>query len=547
LVPILFAALLFVGCGGGGSGGESGYTVSFYGENLEFKGTQVGGTVNLGAKAAEYGVYRWYKAGETNATYGYFTATADISFYAAPDVKEVTNELGFLTLANSPTFSSGKYLLKEDIELTALSHLYGWTPANFTGIFDGNGHTISGLWVNSDLPNAGLFGKVNNGIIRNLSIELDDRGINGGEYVGAVAGTITGNSVIDNVTVTGSVSGEGMYVGGIAGYVGSSTIVDSSSTGKVSGTNVVGGIVGRVYGGNITNSYSKGDVTGEKDAYGESGVGGIAGWASGGSIIFGSHSEGNISGNGGLVGGIVGWVNGASVNGSYSTGNIDGDYEVGGIAGHLNSFGNIYNSYSTGNVHGDNHSVGGIAGVVDKSSVVGSYSTGNVSGVHEKVGGIAGDLHTIGAIVSDSYSTGNVNGEKYVGGIVGEVYDSGTTITRNYAIGNVNGTTYVGGIVGRATDSSITYNAAINPLVVGTNFVNRVIGSGGGTAGNIATNTLTGTFTDDGVLSHEGTLTDADKFKLKATYDESGLGWDFDDIWNIDDGNGYPYLKWQNY
>ncbi|MDR2099830.1 MAG: hypothetical protein LBP40_03255 [Campylobacteraceae bacterium] len=154
----------------------------------------------------------------------------------------------------------------------------------FSGILNGNGHIISGLWINRTASNNeydGLFGSIENDSIENLSIETSLEGVHGYNYVGIIASTIT-NSTIANSYTAGSISGRN-NVGGIAEYVYIYTkIVRSYSLTNAYGTwNGVGGIAGTIQGtpfstseglALIADSYTTGNVTGEA-----SWVGSIAG------------------------------------------------------------------------------------------------------------------------------------------------------------------------------------------------------------------------------------------------------------------------------
>ena len=223
-----------------------------------------------------------------------------------------------------------------------------WTPIGtasnrYTGTFDGNGHTISGIYINSASNNQGLFGYIGiGGTVKDLGIEKSR--IKGGNNVGGIAGYSIGS--IEDCYNTGSVSG-GNNVGGIAGY-SSGTIEDCYNTGSVSGGNNVGGIAGTAYSA--------------KDC----------------------HNEGTVSGSD-CVGGILG--SGADLNGVvnrfYNTGDISGEGGVGGIAGR-NILG-VTNSYNTGTISGEYAS--GIAGG-SRMGVVNCYNIGKVgynaiSGAHD--------------------------------------------------------------------------------------------------------------------------------------------------------------------
>lgn len=175
-----------------------------------------------------------------------------------------------------------------------------WTPiatsaSTYTGIFDGQNHTISGLYFNQENSyDVGLFGR-NNGKIANAGI-LDSY-FYGTSKVGGVCGNnYTGT--ISNCYNTGSVSGLG-NLGGVNGYNDGGTITNSYNAGSVSGTErYVGGVSGYNDGGTITNCYNVGSVGGS--GY----VGGVNGWNKG--IITNCYNTGSVSGTGVNVGGVIG-------------------------------------------------------------------------------------------------------------------------------------------------------------------------------------------------------------------------------------------------
>lgn len=135
---------------------------------------------------------------------------------------------------------------------------YIWTPIgnatnNYTGKFDGKGHTISGLYVKSTTDEyVGLFGYVRNAEISNVGVE--DSYFDGAVHAGGICGYGVGIT-ITNCYSTGEVrsSGSNSYVGGICGYCIS--ISDSPVT--------------------ITNCYNIGEVSGSGDH-----VGGVCGSSS---------------------------------------------------------------------------------------------------------------------------------------------------------------------------------------------------------------------------------------------------------------------------
>ena len=144
-----------------------------------------------------------------------------------------------------------KCTLTADINLTEQS----WTPIGsysnrYTGTFDGAGHTISNLNINTSNNDVGLFGFVDGGTVKNLN--LTNVSVSGGTGVGGVVGTNGGT--IQGCMVSGSVSGNDL-VGGVAGD-NFGTVKGCCFAGdSVSGSNYVGGVVGHYYTGSITACY----------------------------------------------------------------------------------------------------------------------------------------------------------------------------------------------------------------------------------------------------------------------------------------------------
>ncbi len=263
----------------------------------------------------------------------------------------------------------------------------------FTGSYDGQGLTVSGLFINRpEINYIGLFGYGNG------------------------SGTIENLGVI-NVNVTGK-----NYVGGLLGAVDYYTVNNCNSSGTVTGNTSVGGLVGNIHdtnsGGVVSNCYNTGSVSGSDD------IGGLAGFN--GCLVRNCYNTGSVSGSGGSIGGLIGYAYYASVVNSYNTGLVTGEgNRVGGLVGN-NTASGIQKSYNSGSVTG-NDRVGGLIGVQYLTGPTNCYNTGSVTG-NDRVGGLVGmfDYHTI----SNCYSTGLVNGISNVGGLIGD-YSSGSTNVRN--------------------------------------------------------------------------------------------------------------------
>ncbi len=138
----------------------------------------------------------------------------------------------------------------------------GFTPIGthdhaFMGHYDGNGYTISKLYINRNTDeDIALFGYINKGSIKNL--ELSSANINGKTRVGGIAGSAM-NTKIENCCVinqlnTGTSSGifgSSNMAGGLVGYSSRSEIKNSYCSSSVSGNEKVGGLIG------MTNNYTK--------------------------------------------------------------------------------------------------------------------------------------------------------------------------------------------------------------------------------------------------------------------------------------------------
>ncbi|MCL2219603.1 MAG: hypothetical protein FWB94_06950 [Chitinispirillia bacterium] len=146
-------------------------------------------------------------------------------------------------------FSGKNIMLAGNIDLSAYEN---WVPIgiyandeakSFSGTFDGFGHTISRLTINSQDSHKGLFGFICSGKVKNLGLECIV--ICGGDHIGGLAGGI------------------GNYASLTACY----------STGAVKGTDKIGGLVGNVSNNsNITACYSICTVTAASRAGGLAGA-----------------------------------------------------------------------------------------------------------------------------------------------------------------------------------------------------------------------------------------------------------------------------------
>ena len=160
--------------------------------------------------------------------------------------------------------------LTEDIDLNGEA----WTPIGigdafyartppYSGTFDGKGHTIKNLSIDSSAHYVGLFGYVYGGTIRNLTVSGS---VKGSEHTGGIAGAANGGT-FENCANQCAV--QGGTTGGIIGFAteeGTLIVRDCYNVGSITTTtgNSVGGIIGQCINtsGTIRNCYNAGTVTG---------------------------------------------------------------------------------------------------------------------------------------------------------------------------------------------------------------------------------------------------------------------------------------------
>ena len=297
--------------------------------------------------------------------------------------------------------------------------LNSWTPIGsnrhqFTGTLDGDGYSVSGIYINSG-DYQGLVGFLGSGgTLQNVGVKTSY--IKGGYSVGGLCGR--NNGTVTNCYNTGSVAGTGDYAGGLCGYNNSGTVTNCYNTGSVSGNRFVGGLCGD-NSGNVTNCYNTGSVTGNY-AY----VGGLCGTNS--SPVTNCYNTGSVTGTE-RVGGVCGYNYGDTVTNCYNTGSVTGSNDVGGVCGN-NYFGTVTNCYNTGKVTGSND-VGGVCG----------YNDGTVTNCYYQKDMAAGGINGSDAARQAEAKTAKQFQSGEVASLLGEGW--GQTIGRdNYPVLDADGT-----------------------------------------------------------------------------------------------------------
>jgi hypothetical protein len=336
---------------------------------------------------------------------------------------------------NNGTGGDAHYILTDDICLNVENDSIDWIvigketsqnlPIYFTGVFDGNGHTIEKMIIRENHIDAGLFGHTRGAVIKNLRVV--DAAIQVGSDVGIIVGQAYNTSILNCTVQNSTISNEHNgynYVGGIVGGYyptdnASDTVYIKDCVSEVRFMNperffIAGGIVGRC----MTMSTDGGfavieNCENRNDVGGYDYVGGIMGSADNSHngeslalIIKGCRNYGNISSITFCSGGIVGYNWGVQMIGCLNMGEVvagegNSNVAVGGVAGLLKES-IMVECVNKGDVKSESNSgseIGGLVGFNDESVIANSYNVGTVSASYEVP---ANATEAIGGIVGNS-------------------------------------------------------------------------------------------------------------------------------------------------
>lgn len=419
-------------------------------------------------------------------------------------------------------YSGQSIKLVADIDLSSIAN---WTPIGlnattyFAGTFDGDGHTISNMYMNKQSANKGLFATAIGATIKNVTLKNPTITPTAYANTGGIIGWMRSSEIINCHVVGGSIDSTKENTGGIVGYIqlsatgqtslieGCSTTFDPAADGNtnlqstLSGTNCVGGIVGRA----TAKAANK-------------------------IIITKCYSSRNVYGSTSYVGGIVGYDEGANISECYTTGSVTADsiWMAGGIVGRIITYtASVTDCFTTGDVINYNNNK--------------SYSA--------YAGGIVGQLNLAGCKIENCYVLGNIMSNNTAasrhamsGGILG---------LGNYKSTNIGGCAVLSekiyasnlAVITASSGSYVAYGAAIangynsvEPVASKANYYSDICWT---------SSRKRGWAVDTAACSPE--MKPHDAFKLTATYqsDTLGLGWDFESVWAREDGvnDGLPYLK----
>ena len=198
---------------------------------------------------------------------------------------------------------------------------YGY---QYWGTFDGNGKTITNLYINASQKNVGLFGYTSEGTIKNLTFEYANV-TNTGVFTGILVGYATGYgnaSKLQNIKISNTCQMKGgKETGGIAGYLSYANAYNCVNYATVQGNNRVGGLFGYC-------SNKKSSITT-------------------------CANYGNVTATSTDAGGLVGYFASGTIQDCANYGDVKGTERVAGMAGSVYE-GKIQNVFSYGNVSATN-------------------------------------------------------------------------------------------------------------------------------------------------------------------------------------------------
>ncbi|CAK0747608.1 putative Filamentous hemagglutinin family protein [Gammaproteobacteria bacterium] len=435
--------------------------------------------------------------------------------------------------------------------------------------------------VTGDYENIGGLAGYNWGTVTNSYNAGSVNGLISSVKIGGLVGYNEG--ILNNNYNTGNVSGY-KQVGGLVGYSNSGNMDKNYNKGNVSGYSMVGGLVGYNYYSSISNNYSTGNVNGSDS------IGGLVGKNT--DILNNYHYNSHynvdvvkINGQSMLtMGGLYDaqyqdWFNhGLSLNindyiatlplstdGYYTISDIQGMKDMLGFvdvtgykfrlatdldfsrnpglfipyfaANEFNGGGHVITNLSIDQQN--NSDIGFIGQLMDGSTLTNIGLMGNDIKGYINVGGLVGaNLGTI----NNSYSTGGVSGTEAIGGLVGWSSNLGI-VNNSYSTANVSGSFNVGGLVGRNFGIVInSYSAGkvidAAPVTSGDRSFGGLVGGADSNA-TAVTNSYWDINTSGQTTSTGGTGLTTALMKQKTSF----TGWDFTNTWDINDGQGYPFLR----
>ncbi|MEG0382814.1 MAG: hypothetical protein RR597_06205, partial [Christensenella sp.] len=324
-------------------------------------------TAQLVSAATPAKVYANYKDKNTGAIYtmGMVDVTVDPAALILIPTYEEFVKIG---AANGYPLS-GTFLQTGDFEIPATM---ASSRGAFSGTYDGNGHTIrvaGGLAsVNG---NTGVFSSIEGGTVKNLMIEGTGNVMNSAaQYTGTLAGKVTGNALVENITVKNMrIKSLGQAVGALAGMADASArIIDCNTAASIVGSQTAGGLLGEAS-GTVERCSATGSVEITGNASGS--IGGLVGILNAGTLnasaAYNTVDINNTAATNNYAGGFVGKLAGGTITAATAQGAVGGtnaaNAAVGGFAGSIGAgLVKLENTYTLGTVGTVGSRVGGFAG-----------------------------------------------------------------------------------------------------------------------------------------------------------------------------------------
>jgi filamentous hemagglutinin family protein len=206
------------------------------------------------------------------------------------DLLSTHTDLSYIDSSQSSQVLSNNYALNQNVTLPTGGTTGNWTPFGsssvpYSGIFNGQGHSISRLDINLPTSNyVGFFGYAT-GTIENFGLVSPT--INGSEYVAPLIGEQNGGTITNAYVSGGSVTGTNSFVGGLVGKISSGTLTQSWATPSLYANQSIsgaagyfGGLAGGVSSGTISKSWFGGNFS--NIGVGSPTIGGVTGYNSSG-------------------------------------------------------------------------------------------------------------------------------------------------------------------------------------------------------------------------------------------------------------------------
>ena len=433
---------------------EYGDTATAVFTNCTFESTREGGSnleiAAMGDSLPNYRGMTFNGCTFTNVNVVWDGKMADTSWYNESETSFTLNTAmqlaGLAQLVNNGNDFSGKTItLSADINLnsqewtpigTAIRSGSAFTGNTFSGTFDGNGHTISGLKITSSPGNEdfgiGLFNSAKGATIKNFTLENVEINVKG-DAVAAAVGLVSDGATISGINTSGTIEG----TDGVGGIVGrmliSGTIENCTNAAAISASGKAGGIVGAAY-------YTQQDYV---------------------MTISSCENSGAVTSTSGYIGGIVG-LNAGNISDCTNSGAVTGSgTSIGGIVGEQQSYGKVTDNMNTAavkNNSSDAFGTGGIVGWVRYNGadsdydlkamieVTGNTNSGSVTG-GDSSGGIVGHIYNVGVVRENINKAELISSSNFAAGIVGSLqYADGNTYTEEQC------------------DIEVTYNVSTTPV-----------------------------------------------------------------------------------